>query len=480
MSASLAQSADFVAASSQLTPAIFAKGPGKSDRGWQRVFLVTYAGLALLFVALGMWGFAACYVALSVFFALQGTDLDLFAPMSLVAHAFGIYFLLPLSLISDRASATLTYITSTLILTLILYLLLPRLNFGFGRWLDEDLTLRKSILRVAALMQLIGFAGFFVSTRLAGYSNPFGVFITPVKYRFFMMVGGMTYATQLLNFLLLTPALIVAVSYYMGSTSRKAFLCTVAAALFYGLATGSRGAPIGLLLEILLVRHILRKRISITLVLIILCITIPFMAIAGQYRVVKYINQNVTFSDVVSKLDFTDVLKIAFSRLDAAGMFNDLIVAYRQQNPKLGLSYIELPIEAIPRKIWPTKPRLPNPQMTRIVGRNDPNLDISFDFGIFGETFINFLWLGVFAGALMIVLIAGPMQCVYEFAKKRRNPMCILFCSLLCFTPISLVVAGLAETLILGSFSLLQLLTLRLLFFRKRSRMGSAPAWRLH
>lgn len=466
MSLPLVQTGDSVSASSPLTPLLFTRGPGRPNRGWQHLFLIIYTALMVLFLILGDWGFAACYAILAAFFALRSSDLDLFAPMSLVAHSFGIYFLLPLSLIRNRTPGTLTYICGTLIACLGIYLFLPRLNFGFGRWLGEDMRLRKSFLTIAASMQALGYAGFFLSTRLAGYSNPFGVFSSPLKYRFFMMVGGMTYVTQMLSFLLMTPVIGIALAYYMRLTSRKIFVAFIVAALFYSLATGSRGAPIGLVLEIFLVRHLLHKRISIALVLGLMLIFIPFIAVAGQYRMVKYSNQNGTLASVLSHLDAKDVVEIAFSRLDAAEMFDELLDAYHQ-GPRFGESYFMLPVDIVPRAFWPSKPRLPNPEMTRIVGRNDPYLDIAFDFGIFGETFINFLWVGMLAGALIVVLVTGPMQCIYEYAKAKRSPACILFCALMIFTPFVLVVSGLVETIIVSSFAFLQVLVLRTLFFKR-------------
>lgn len=446
---------------------LFAGRAGIGPSGWQRLFVAVYCVASLVSLALGNFVFALCFAALSLFFALNTTDLDLFAPMSMVAHAFGIYFLLPLALMHDRDPVTLPYIAGTLIATLLIYVSLPRLNFGFGRRLGRDFVFRKSLMKTITLMQVMGYIGFLISTRLAGYSNPIKVFADPLQYRFFMMVGGMTYFTELLSFFIMIPAIVVTVACYMKQTSRIAALWVVSAAIIYGLATGARGSLISLVIEIFLVRHLLHKRIGIRLVLFTLCLVVPFIAISGQYRSLRYVSENVSLRDVVSQLSFNDIVQLAFSRLDAARMFDALIVARHHQEPKLGLSYAEIFIEAIPRTFWPNKPRLPNPEMTRIVGRDDPNLDIAFDFGIFGETFLNFSWYGILIGAGIIAIVGGLMQCVYDYAAKERSPVVVVLVALFCFYPMGLVVSGLVQISVFAAFVILKVLVMRKLFFRR-------------
>ncbi len=446
---------------------LFAAGPGGRPRGWQRFFLAIYLCACLVSVMLGNIGFALCYAVLSLFFMLNSTDLDILAPMSMVTQAFGIYFLLPLALIDDRDPATLTYIACTLIATLALYLLMPRLNFGIGRRLGKSLVFRKSFLRTTVVMQIAGGVGFLISTWLAGFSNPFMVFADPIQYRFFMMVGGMTYFTELLGFLITMPAIVITVAYYMKETSRAVFVTVVAVAALYGLATGARGSVILLVIQIFLIRHILYKRIGARLVILLVCIVVPFIAISGQYRQLKYTSANGSLQAVLSHLTFQDAVNAAFSRMDAADMFNEFMVAERYHDPKLGMSYIEIVAEAIPRSFWKDKPRLPNPEMTRIIGRNDPYLDIAFDFGIFGETFLNFSWFGIIVGGVIVAIIGGLMQCIYDYAVSERSPVVILWVAVLCTVPLALVVSGLVEVLITAGLSILQVLVVRKLFFHR-------------
>ena len=444
---------------------LFAARPSGRPREWQRFFLAIYVCACLVSVILGNIEFALCYAVLSMFFMLNSTDLDILAPMSMVTQAFGIYFLLPLALIDDRDPATLPYIACTLIAVLALYLLMPRLNFGLGWRLGRSLVFRKSFLRTTVVMQITGGIGFLISTRLAGFSNPFMVFADPIQYRFFMMVGGMTYFTEFLGFLIMMPAIVITVAYYMKEVSRAVFLTVVAAAALYGLATGARGSLILLVIQIFLIRHILYRRIGARLVLLLICVVVPFVAISGQYRQLKYTSANGSLQTVLSQLTIQDAVKLAFSRMDAAEMFNEFMVAERYHDPKLGMSYIEIVAEAIPRSFWKDKPRLPNPEMTRIIGRNDPYLDIAFDFGIFGETFLNFSWFGVIVGGAIVAIVGGSMQCIYDYAVSERSPVVILWVAVLCTVPLALVVSGLVEVSITAGLSILKVLAVRKLFF---------------
>jgi len=434
---------------------------------WQKIFLALYGFLTVVCLATGNFAFALAYLAITLFFALPTIDLDLFAPAALMVHAFGLYFLPPLALLRDHRQETVWYITGTLICTLVLYVLLPRLNFGQAKWLGEKRHLRKTFRRTCIVMVVLGYIGFIASTRLAGYSSPLGVFTNPIDYRFFMLAKGMTYVSELLGFLITTPAIATALAYYMGFISRTTFAGMTLVAIFYNLATGSRGAVIFIVVMILIIRHIFHKQVAATIVLVTACIAIPFVAIAGEYRMVKYTEESGTLSSILSKLTVEDVLELAASRMDAAAMFDELMHVYHGDDPHLGMSYLAIPIQVIPRGFWPTKPRLPNPEMTRIIGRDDPYLDIAFDFGIFGETYINFLWFGMLGGALIVVCIVGPLQFIFEYAKAKRDPLCTLACCLLFLVPIEIVVSGLAQVIATGSFSVIQVLAARSLFFKK-------------
>lgn len=443
---------------------------------WQMVFLFIYCVLTACFFFSGHFVLVVSYFVLSIFFCLGAVDLDAFAPASLMAAAFGLYFLLPLAFLPDRVQLTLLYIAGTLLVSVISYLSLPRLNFGISRWLGENAQLRSDVTRVAARLQILGCLCFFLSVRLAGYSNPLGVFSSPLKYRFFMMVQGMTYFRVVIGFLIFTPVIVVAVGRYLNIASRRALIATSLVGLIYGLATGARGPAVFLIAQILMVRHLLHKELTLKLVLFMACVFLPFVAIAGQYRMLEYANRSGALNEVLSTINTEDILELVANRIDASRMFNDLMIRFNSDDVIWGESYYSFPLQVIPRAFWPGKPRLPNPEMTRIVGKNDPYLDISFDFGIFGEALLNFGWIGVLAGGLIIIAVVGPMQCLYEYAKTQRNAFCIVASALLFFAPFELVVSGLDQTLISLCFGMVEIALLRYLFFPRDVLSQLGPA----
>jgi hypothetical protein len=455
---------------------VFARRPGFRPGGWQRFFGFIYACGCVLFLILGNFGFALCYAVLTFLFLLGSTDLDIFAPMSMVAQAFGIYFLVPLAFIKNRDPDTLLYISATLITAVVIYLLLPRLDFGIARRIDGQRAFRSSFGRTATLMECAGYTGFIGSTWMAGFHNPLMVFSDPIRYRFFMMVGGMTYVAEALQFLIMIPAVVLTVAYYERKASRLAFACSFGGAALYGLATGARGSVIMLLIQLLFIRHILHRKLGARLVLVFLLIVVPFVAISGEYRVLKYESQRNVMQSVIANISVADMAAMAFSRLDAAAMFNSFMIAERRKDPKLGMSYVEIIVDAVPRSVWNTKPRLPNPEMTRIVGQENPDLDIAFDFGIFGETFLNFAWLGVLVGGTIVAVVGSSMQCIYDDAVAKKSPIVIVFMAVMCTMPLALVVSGLVETIIAASFSIVKVLLVRKLFFRRATVPLTSPS----
>jgi hypothetical protein len=434
---------------------------------WRRIFIALYAICSAAFALAGRFEFAAAYLIIVLFLSLKSTNFDLFAPAPIAVHAFGLYFLLPLSVIKGRAPEAFPIVAGTMLCFFAFYLLLPKLNFGQGRWLGDDRKPRKNMVKIAIWMQVIGYILFVFSTILAGYSNPLGVLSDPVTYRFFMMQGGMSYFSSILFFLNLGPSLAIAVAYYSGDVKRRHFLLIALAAVFYGLTTGARGSVVFAILHIVAVRHFLYKKVSATLVITMTCIFLPFIAIAGQYRTVAYANESGALSRVISNMTLSDGLEIAASRADAAEMFNELVENYRHNEPKWGLSYLGLPVQVIPRSMWEDKPRMPNPEMTRIVGKDDPLLDIAFDFGIFGETYINFKWLCIPVGGLMIALVVGFMQATYEYTLRTLNPVCVLVCSNFFMIPFSLVTSGLSQVMLLGLIDMTTVFISIQIFFPK-------------
>lgn len=446
---------------------MFQRVPVGMPREWKKFFAWFYGAISLIFLFSGHWSFCIGFLVICTFFCLRSTNLDLFAPMAMVMHAFGLYFFVPIFFIPDRVPELMPLILGTLCITVVIYLLLPPLELGFGRALGKDLRLSKRFLRLVGVTQILGLCGFVLSTWLAGYSNPLAVFSDPLGYRFFMMMGGMTYFSEVLSFFIISPVLVCTIAYYRGLASGRVWLFSIIPALVYALATGARGTIVNVVFQVFVIRHLSGRQLRMHTLLTLVVTFVPLIAFLGEYRMAKYASENASVRSTISQLSLSDIGQIAFARLDAGVRFNELLTAFRQREPKMGLSYLQLPLQVIPRSMWEDKPRLPNPEMTRIIGRNDPYLDISFDFGIFGESYLNFGIMGVLWGAIVIAIVTGAFQCIYDYALRTHEPIVLIFCSFTFTLPFALVVSGLDEMIVYGSFEILKVIGLRYLFFRK-------------
>jgi hypothetical protein len=439
--------------------------PYKSE--WRIPFFGFYTAIAITFMSLGRVGFAYGFLLTGLVFLSRVVYLDIVAPFTIALHVFALYFLLVMAFNEELLPSTLVYVLITFTIFILMYFLFPRMNLKFFCRFSSNYFLRTKILTRIAVMQSLGFMLFLISTRLAGFSTPIGVFSEPLQYRFFMMVGGMTYISTLIGFLLFYPVIILTYAYYSGRLGAKPLLVSLLPAALYALACGARGAIIIMAIQILLIRHLLGRKLKVKVVMALAVIAIPYVAIMGEYRMIKYAEESGTLETVIHNLEIKDIVKLTVSRFDASQMFNELMERRRVIEPHYGLSYLEIPIYAIPRSIWPTKPRMPNPEMTRIIDRDDPYLDIAFDFGIFGEVLLNFSWFGAIVGAAILAVGIGIMQSNYERAMKDKLGIDILWCAIFVFLPFTMVVSGLAETIVSFLMSSVNVLVMRMIFFKK-------------
>jgi hypothetical protein len=436
---------------------------------WRRISLFLYGVAAIAFLAASRPWFCAAYLAIVAYLLTRSIYFDAFSPALLAVHAFGIYFLAVMAFNEELTTAALAYVVVTLLLYLTISLLVPTLNLRAIRELTSGFVLKGPVGRKAIAMQAVGVSIFTAMTRLAGFGSPIEIFSAPLKYRFFMLTGGMTYVKVLMDFLIAAPVLVITVAYYLGRANRKLWWSCASIALFYALCTGERSAPIILIIQVLLIRHLFGKRLSIRLVLPIALVVIPFVAIMGEYRMARYAQESGALDTVIGSMNATDVLKLSLERLDASIRFNELMSAYDGEPAHLGLSYLSLPVQVVPRALWKEKPRIPNPEMTRIIGRDDPNLDIALDFGIFGETLINFWWAGVLLAAAIAAVSVGVLQAAYERAALTAEPVGVLWSALLWMTPVSLIVSGVVQSVIFFAFGLIALIALQTIFFARLS-----------
>lgn len=443
---------------------------------WRRVFRILYTSLALTCFGFGRMEFALAYLVIAGFFSLTSIGFDWFTPVTVAMHAFGLYFLAVMAFQRDMLPSTLHYIVLTLAIFAFGYILIPKLNLAYFRAMTSCLALRRDMRGKAVLMQAIGIVMFLISTGMAGFSNPLKVFSAPLQYRYYMMVGGMAYLRLLIDLFVNTPVLIVVLAYYKGKVKCGWPILFCITGLIYALASGSRANVMSLVIEVLILRHILRKHLSAKMVLVTIALFLPFVAIMGEYRNVKSINENIEIGDVVRALDLRDMATLALSRFDASYMFNELMARRSTIPASLGLSYAEVPLQAIPRSWWPEKPRMPNPAMTRMIGKDDGMSDVAFDFGIFGETLINFQWVGCAVGAIILIGVIGPLQSIFERALLQREVMDIFICSLCWFIPFVVIVSGLVEATVTTASTVLYLLVIRVVFLRRDYGSPTATA----
>lgn len=430
-----------------------------------------YAALAVAFLVVGRVEYALAYLMIVGLFCVTSIGVDWFTPITIAAHTFGLYFLAVMAFQNDILPPTLHYVVLTLALFAAGYLLTPTLEYKYVHRMTSNIILREDVLGKALLMLAIGVVLFLISTKMAGFSNPLQVFSAPLQYRFYMMIGGMSYLRIVIDICVNAPVLIVAITYYKGNVPLRWFVLFCAAGVLYGLASGSRGNLIILICEVLIFRHILRRRLSAAMTFAMIALAIPFIAIMGEYRNVKSINSNISISAVVRTLDLKDMVTLTLARFDAAHMFNELMTRDYAIPTSMGRYYAEIPLQAIPRSWWSSKPYMPNPAMTRITGYNDGMTDVAFDFGIFGETFINFKWFGCFFGAVMLVGIIGLLQSFSERALQKREVLNIVICALCWLVPYEVIVAGVVETSVTTASTLIYLVVIRFAFMR-RERMA--------
>lgn len=423
-----------------------------------------YLILSIATLSSGKLAIAFGFATLAALVLFSRGRFDPFSPIALVSHMFGIYFLAVMAF-ADVQQKTALYVVATIVLFVLVYLSLPVIYSRLVDKLTADLRLRRCVRAKVLTLQFIGFALFLLTIRLAGFGGIIEVLGAPLQYRFFMMQRGMTYLTLFLHLLILFPVLVLWCSYYAKRISWKTPVFSLALALLYAICTGERGTVIFLVAQIVIIRHFLYRRLSFKLAVAAILIFVPLIAIWGQWRMLAYSGDG---ADSLSSLTVSDFVSLTASRADAIYRFDELVEKYdlESRTPHWGLSYVALPIQAIPRSFWPNKPRMPNVEMTSIIGRDDPYLDIAFDFGIFGEAFINFLWAGPPFIAMLLYLFVSPLQDIYD---RPGNHFRVLLYVIIWFFPAAIIISGLAQTLIFVLVAIGTLFILRIFFFVKTS-----------
>jgi hypothetical protein len=171
--------------------------------------------------------------------------------------------------------------------------------------------------------------------------------------------------------------------------------------------------------------------------------------------------------DIANRLGPQKIISGFFSRFDAPRYFN-LLMTNRDSidlHPQFGLPYLEIPLLAVPRSLWPDKPALIGTQLTTLLVPDANNS--TFDFSIFGETYFNFLNAGFIVSGVFIALTILILQLIYQRIINGRDAAHVLLYVFLWMFPLSIIVGGLIPVVRDACMAIFQCWIAIKLFFRK-------------
>ena len=314
--------------------------------------------------------------------------------------------------------------------------------------------------------QALGILLFVLLAKMGGFGSPLATFSNPLKFRAFLSGGGVTYFKLLADFLILMPVRMIALS---DVRRLPWFLAgSLGVALAYTLATGSRGATVFLLLDLLLIAHLRRIRISILTVLFVVLVCIPFIVIYGEYRVAAQFSRgnNDKIIRFVENMKFQDISRLTLRRIDAPFYFNLLMGSSgADDRQNWGASYLLLPLQVVPRSMWPGKPYMPNSELSARFVQSD--MKVTFDFSIFGETFLGFGRAGWLVAGIIVAVCVVYSFSVYEIAYRTRAPAAILLAVSLWYAPAFVIIAGAVPAMIYVATQLAFFYAARSIFLSK-------------
>jgi len=393
-----------------------------------------------------------------------------FSPIALCSLTFIFYFFMVLGVNPDANPLATLYIICTFILMWIFL-------FSWWPWAEKIKRLgvhtRFEVETGAALLitfSVAGWIGIMIAAWAGGIGSLWQVYADPLQMRTFMGRGGMGYFTLICNFMVFMPPTIAAIKRYKEGKRLWYFPALILSAVLYSLASGSRGETVALAINLLLIRHLLGKPIRPLIFVVMGLLVIPFAAVMGEIRnnPTLYAMNAVSVLRIIAALGPEKIVMLFLARLDASYYFNLLIQRRSAISIDYGLSYLAWPLQAIPRALWPNKPLLPDTYLTYLLVTG-PESNSTFDFSIFGESYINFGFMGIISGAIAIAAFTAYMQRRYDRLVKSRDPADVLFFSMMWISVIYLVVNGVVGTATAVCIQLVQFLAARRIFFRRLS-----------
>ena len=394
------------------------------------------------------------------------------SPASVSFLTITFYFFVVLAVDKDVTAFSTAYVGWTAVLSLALIVtlwpMIRKLRYGSDR-----------CYRVSAgagllcALSLLGWALLALAAAFSGIGSLWNVYKDPLQMRTFMSAGGMAYYKIVCDFLVLMPPKVAALKRYSTNMPSRAFQLLVFSGILYTLASGSRGATIDLVISLIMIRQFLGRPFRAIIFAVCALAVIPFVAIIGEYRSnpALYGGNMSELLKIAGYLGPEKVVSLFVARLDAPYYFNLLTQHRYSTKLSYGMSYLAWPLQAIPRNLWAGKPLLPNTDLTyRLV--TGPGSHATFDFSIFGESYLNFGVMGIVFSALVIFVFFCYMQRRFQRMVESRSVSEVLYFVMLWAMPMYLIVSGLVAAATVTCMLLLQYWAARMLFFRRERGDG--------
>ena len=443
----------FLLAGSFLLAEAFASGSGGD---------FSFAALALTFAVLAAVGRLGKSVLRDWF--------ELLSPVTLVCLTYVFYFFVVLAVNPDTETFTEVYVACTCCLSILFVTVLwpwSSVLYRAPRAAYKE-TVGKGPV-VLFLLSGLGWVFLIAAAYLGGVGSLVNVYADPLRMRVLMSNGGMAYFKLICDFLVLMPPQIAAMRRFSLRHRSLEFPVLLLSGVFYSLASGSRSMTVSLLINVLLLRQFLKKPVRPLVLALSAGLVVPFVALMGIYRNISTQGSQdlAAIARIVSDLGPAKVVLLFVSRLDASYYFNLLIRSRDRIHLTYGVSYFTWPLQAIPRAVWPGKPLLPNTSLTyRLV--TGPSAKVTFDFSIFGESYLNFGLLGIVSGALAVALFTLYMQKRYDRLLRTKSLSDALFFVTTWGFPMFLVVNGVVGAATVFCLQLCQFWVARRLFISRQ------------
>lgn len=398
--------------------------------------------------------------------------IDLFSPLFLFFNAFGVYFATVLLFTPGVNELTVLYIVSTLFFFLIFFEITPRIKtVNFMMRFNGELKSPNVAIMRAVILQIVGFVCFAFLTTKAGYDTPWGVIDSPFAYRLYISSNGMSYIKTFVDFLIIGPVVVVFMHYCKRKLPWTIPASFLVFALIYTLLSGYRGQTIFLMLNLILIWHVIKHKISMGIIVVFGALVVPFAVLYGELRRADGGFSIENIRQFIENTSYDVWLTLFLNRLDAAIFFDKLVSDWNQLHPKLGGSYFELLIQPIPRSFFPNKPLLPNVELTTIMLPGQYEQSASYDFSVFGELYYNFLWVGVVVGGAVLAWMIRFLQNTFESCIRRKSDIDMLYLLAFYLFPVGVVVSGVVQAVI-GILLNLMVTALLLILFFNRTKVG--------